>query len=424
MHCTPARMTIGELMIERNAVNDSPVYQRESGAWSKEKKQLFLDSLFNRYDVPKVYFHDMRGADPRFKYSVIDGKQRLNCVWEFLNGNVQLADDLVIYEPEGRVPPKGGSSFFDLTQDWQEIFKSRGIDVVLVQNASEEDIEDLFSRLNNGEPLNAAEKRNAMGGAMCDLIREVAQHSFFKEKLRFESNRYSHYEVAAKFLHIESSSSKGSDVFVDLKKKYLDDMVKTRKVMSEVEKKGLLKRVNDALNTCNRLFSKNDVLLNKQAYPPMYYLFAKVMAREYAHAQLFAKLRAFLPAFHAKRQQNLQLDENAQEAKLIEFGRLIQQGTNDLNSLRERVSILRRYFILENPDVEVRDKIRALSLEERYAVWVMAGRKCVNCHCELHSLEEMQADHITQWAHGGETSLSNARSLCESCNLELSRGVS
>lgn len=156
----------------------------------------------------------------------------------------------------------------------------------------------------------------------------------------------------------------------------------------------------------------------------MYYLFIKVMIREYAHEQLFARLKAFLPVFQTKRQQNLQLDENSQEPKLIEFGRLIQQGTNDLNSLKERVSILRRYFILENPDVSVRDKIRTLSLEERYVVWVLAGRKCVNCNCELHSLEEMQADHITQWAHGGETKLSNARSLCESCNQELSRGVS
>lgn len=424
MHCTPARMTIGELMIERNAVNDCPVYQRESGAWSKEKKQLFLDSLFNRYDVPKVYFHDLRGTDPRFKYSVIDGKQRLNCIWEFLNGNVHLADDLVIYEPEGRVPPKKGANFLELTPDWQEIFKSRGIDVVLVQNATEEDIEDLFSRLNNGEPLNAAEKRNAMGGDMCELIRDATQHSFFKEKLRFASNRYSYLEVAAKFLHIESSASKGGDVFVDLKKKYLDDMVRTRKQMSEAEKKGLMKRVTDTLNSLNRLFSNNDPLLNKQAYPPMYYLFIKVMIREYAHEQLFARLKAFLPVFQTKRQQNLQLDENSQEPKLIEFGRLIQQGTNDLNSLKERVSILRRYFILENPDVSVRDKIRTLSLEERYVVWVLAGRKCVNCNCELHSLEEMQADHITQWAHGGETKLSNARSLCESCNQELSRGVS
>jgi len=417
-------MTIGELMIERNAVNDAPPYQRESGAWSTEKKQLFLDSLFNRYDVPKVYFHDLRGTDPRYKYAVIDGKQRLNCIWEFLNGNIRLPEGFEVYELEGRTKPKSEANFQELAADWQEIFKSRGIDVVLVQNASEEDIEDLFSRLNNGEPLNAAEKRNAMGGGMNEIIKDIAKHAFFTDKLRFASIRYSHYEVAAKFLHIESSVLKGADIFVDLKKKYLDEMVRSRKTVSEAEKKGLLKRVSDTLNTVNRLFSTKDPLLNKQAYPPMYYLFVKVMVREYAHEQLFARLKAFLPAFHARRQQNLQLDENTQEAKLIEFGRLIQQGTNDLNSLKERVSILRRYFILDNPDVSVRDKSRALSTEERYAVWIMAGKKCVNCSCELHTVDDMQADHITQWAHGGETKLSNARSLCESCNQELSRGVS
>jgi len=416
-------MTIGELMIERNAINDAPPYQRESGAWSTEKKQLFLDSLFNRYDVPKVYFHDLRGSDPRYKYAVIDGRQRLNCIWEFLNGNVRLSDGFEVFELEGRAKPKTEAIFQELAPDWQEIFKGRGIDIVLVQNATEEDIEDLFSRLNNGEPLNAAEKRNAMGGGVNEIIRDIAKHPFFTEKLRFQSLRYSHLEVAAKFLHIESSALNGADMFVDLKKKYLDEMVRSRRAITAAEKKGLLKRVTETLNSVNRLFSSKDPLLNKQAYPPMYYLFTKLMVREYAHEQLFARLKAFLPEFQARRQQNLQLDENTQEPRLIEFGRLIQQGTNDLNSLKERVSILRRYFLLENPDVSVRDKSRTLSSEERYAVWIMAGKRCVICGKNLTTIDEMQADHVTQWAHGGETKLSNARSLCESCNLEISKGV-
>ena len=34
-----------------------PLYQRQSEVWGEEKRQLFIDSLLNGFDVPKLYFH-------------------------------------------------------------------------------------------------------------------------------------------------------------------------------------------------------------------------------------------------------------------------------------------------------------------------------------------------------------------------------
>ncbi len=70
-------MTIGKFLVEKNVIDESPDYQRESGVWSTEKKQLFLDSLFNEFDVPKFYFHDLTGGKGRYDYAIIDGKKRL-----------------------------------------------------------------------------------------------------------------------------------------------------------------------------------------------------------------------------------------------------------------------------------------------------------------------------------------------------------
>lgn len=406
------------MMVERNVINESPIYQRESGAWSTDKKQLFLDSLFNNYDIPKIYFHDLRGIDSRYDYAVIDGKQRLNAIWIFLNDQLSLGEDFSVSDCKGRTPPQPGTTFSKLDQAWQELFKSRTLDVVLVQNANEDDIEELFSRLNNGEPLNAAEKRNAMGGAMCALIRKVAQHKFFAEKVRFPNSRSAYFEVAAKLLLIEAAVIAGGDMFVSLQKRYLDDLVRTRRDMSDRDHNTLYNRVDETLQKLSRIFLDSDPLLGKQAYLPMYYLFAKVITRDYAHAELFASLKAFLPSFQALRQKNLEADESECDPTLIEFGRLIQQGTNKMNSLRERVEILRRYFLLQYCDTKVKDPVRSFNTEERYAVWVIGGKRCAICKCDLATLDEMQSDHKTQWAHGGETTIKNARALCESCNQE------
>lgn len=185
MHCVSEKFTVGSFLIEKNVVNDSPPYQRESGVWSEEKQQLFLDSLFNGYDIPKLYLHDLRGKDPRFKFAVIDGKQRLHAIWKFLDNETSLAADFTMSDPEGRVPPPAGSKYGTLSADWRETFKAKPLDVVLVQNADEDDIEELFSRLNNGEPLTAAEKRNAMGGDMCQLVRDISKEKFFTENCVF-----------------------------------------------------------------------------------------------------------------------------------------------------------------------------------------------------------------------------------------------
>ena len=423
MHCNSKPFTIGTFLVERNVINDSPEYQRESGVWSDEKQQLFLDSLFNGFDVPKLYLHDLRGSKGRYKYAVIDGKQRLHSIWNFLDGVVGLADDFTITDPEGRKPPSGGAKFGSLSPEWSEIFKSKTLDVVLVENADEEDIEELFSRLNNGEPLTAAEKRNALGGDMCKLIRETASMPFFKNKVRFLNKRYQHYEVAAKFLLIEKSESDGTGPFCDLKKKFLDQLVNNNKPMTKALSEGLKNRVSKHLRTMSRVFHRADPLLQKQAYAPLYYLFIKVMNNEYASKTLFTDLHSFLENFHVKRTKNLEKREEERDSNLIEFGRLMQQGTNDLNSLKERVSILRKYFLQEHPDIQLRDRKRDFSEEERFTIFVLSGKMCAKCGTPFKDISEMHADHSDQWAHGGETTLRNCRALCEQCNKSIAERV-
>lgn len=416
MHCIDQQFPISKLWVTRNSINESPEYQRESAVWSRDKQQLFIDSIINKFDVPKLYFHDLRGSKGLHDFAVVDGKQRLHAIYEFMSGKLKLADDFKLYNSgDHDSAPKGGIYFSEMDEIWREEFKGTALSVVLIQNANDDDIEELFSRLNNGEPLNAAEKRNAMGGDMCRLIPEVAKNKFFSDYLKIKNSRYQHYEIAAKFIHLENTSQSGGGIFADLKKRFLDDMVSKNKKLDTATKSGLLKRVNDQLANLSKVFSKKDPLLAKQAYPPLYYIFVKRMVAEYGDPSLFTKIRSFLENFQADRALNLEKPEEDRDNALIEFGRLMQQGTNDLNSLRDRISILTRYFLLSYPDVILKDSKRLFNDEERLAIWILGGKKCAKCGKNV-DLDEMHADHQTQWAFGGETSLKNGRCLCISCN--------
>ena len=80
MHCITDHMTVSTFLVERNVIDESPPYQRQGAIWSTEKRQLFVDSILNNFDVPKIYLHDLRGHDPVVKFAVIDGKQRLDAI--------------------------------------------------------------------------------------------------------------------------------------------------------------------------------------------------------------------------------------------------------------------------------------------------------------------------------------------------------
>jgi len=423
MLCHTEPLTIGKLLVKRNAYNISPVYQRESGVWSQNRKQLFIDSLLNQYDVPKFYLHDLRGIDNRYDFAVVDGKQRLTAIWDFLDSRFPLAPDFDISHPEEADPPAGGKTFAEFTPTWAEIFKAISLDAVLIQEAEEEDIEEIFSRLNNGEPLNAAEKRNALGGKMNELIRAAADNKFFHEKLAFTNKRSSYLEIAGKFVLTEYTALQGAERYTDLKKKNLDAMVLNHKQMDPVYAERLQKRVEEGLSRMCSVFSANDSLLDRPTYAPLYYLFVRSVYAQYGHELLHGKLHRFLEDFRVMRRQNLKKDEDERDATLLEFDRLMQQGTMARDSLRTRTGILTRYFLQENPDVRFLDPKRAFTDEERFAMWILAEKRCEECHIALDDLSQMDADHELQHAFGGATGLENARCLCSTCNLKLAERI-
>jgi len=420
MDCVTKPMTIGQLWVTMRRIDVDPAYQRESGVWSTDKKQLFLDSLLNGYDVPKIYFHDHSSAQTPILYSVIDGKQRLSAIWDFMSAKVDLANDFTFQQSGNSIAdgttPESGQSYQSFSEALKEYFRPISIDVVLVMNADEDDIEDLFSRLNNGEPLNAAEKRNAMGGDMTQLIRDTAKLPLFERKLRFTNRRYSHYEVAAKLIRLELTDIAGQGLFCDLKKKYLDAMVRQNRSMPRTHYDKLFARLKTNTSQFAKIFEDNDVLLDKQSYPQIYYVWYKSLVELYANSNLHILCREFLHRFHRLRTDNLAKVEEDRDPLLIEYGRLMQQGTNDINSMVERSRILTRYFLLDNPQVKLLDPRRVFTEEERHVIWLKSNRRCSICGQHLSSIDEMEADHVEAWSKGGETTLANAQALCISCN--------
>ena len=330
---------------ERERIQTNPDYQRMGEIWNLEKRQLLIDSILNDFDIPKLYFHEFPDLKElpdgkKIKYAIIDGRQRLEAIWAFIDGKFALSEYFVFFEDPG-VKAKN-LTYSDLANKYPELktrIDSHTLPIITVATEDLELIEEMFSRLNEAVPLNAAEKRNAMGGEMAKVIRDVSNHYFFKFNIPFSNKRYQHREMSAKLLLLSDLKTIG-----DTKKAYLDNMVKTYKDKKWVEKaRELGKDVKQVLDHLSNVFVEKDPLLKTQAMTVIYYL----VMRDAIHEGWFNHIsrKVFLDFEGARSENRKKAEEDITKAnyELIEFDRMHLQGSNDAVSIRERLKTLKGF---------------------------------------------------------------------------------
>lgn len=341
---------------EREMVEVNPIYQRKGGIWSLEKKQLLIDSIINDFDIPKIYFRyykTLKTIDQReILYSIIDGRQRMEAIWEFIDNKFPLSEDFDYFKD-----PKihlGNLLYKDIAKKYPKVkieLDSFTLPIVLVEAEGIDLIEDMFLRLNEAVPLNAAEKRNAIGGPMARMIHEITEHTFFTDKIKFPNTRYQHKEMSAKLLFLQDTIVRAKKV-IDTKKVYLDNFVKLYKLDANMNPSKLGNDVKLVLNEMNNIFENKDVLLGAQSYVPIYFLLFR-SAMEDGRLSNITREKIF--EFKSKVKENRQVAEkNISKAdfELLEFDRLSIQGTNDANSIKERLRIISKFFSIGNLKLE------------------------------------------------------------------------
>tara|TARA_Y100001968_G_C19450994_1_gene768592 strand:+ start:951 stop:2030 length:1080 start_codon:yes stop_codon:yes gene_type:complete len=339
--------TIMYLYAERDEIQLDPPYQRMGGVWTKEKKQLLIDSILNDYDIPKIYFHAFDRSvvsTTGFEYAVIDGRQRLEAIWDFVDGEFSLAVDFD-YQKDTSIK-LAGLSYDDISQHYPRIkiqFDSFTLPVVLVETDDDDLIEDMFSRLNEAVPLNAAEKRNSIGGDFVAAVRKISEHRLFESCVAFTNKRYQYREVSARLLLIEDSLSNHNRL-VDTKKVYLDALARKYAKNNLQIVRALEADVFAVINEMSTVFTKQDPLLRAQGNMAILYLVFR-LAVNMAETHLITRRKLLDFNISLKKNRDLAASDYEKASyELLEYDRLSQQGTNDASNIKERVFVLATYL--------------------------------------------------------------------------------
>jgi hypothetical protein len=162
--------TLSEL-VTSSEINLQPSYQRRS-RWNDVQKSKLIESFLLNVPVPPIFLNE----DKYGEYSVIDGKQRLISINEFLRGRLILKG-LEIFSDIN------GESFDSLPSRLQTVFKTRPtLRAIIILRQSDDDIKfEVFQRLNTGGvALNPQEIRNSTyPGPLNDLILELSENKKF-----------------------------------------------------------------------------------------------------------------------------------------------------------------------------------------------------------------------------------------------------
>ncbi len=181
----------------RARIDPKPAYQR-GPVWSQNHQQLFIDSVLRGFDIPKFYLR--RVNEGPYDWEVIDGQQRLRAIWGFLRNEYPVSDDSDPVEKHGIA----GKNFEDLQDQLVDSFLAYELAIVTVEEADDQEVEDMFLRLQNGMPLSSAEKRNAISGSIRNFVHGLAENNrLMTDSVAFANSRYSHDEVIAQMVLIE-----------------------------------------------------------------------------------------------------------------------------------------------------------------------------------------------------------------------------
>ena len=215
MHFINKPWTIQKIVEQRATIDEKPPYQR-GPVWGLSQQQLLIDSIINRFDIPKIYLRHMNGAS-MFDYEVADGKQRLRAIWEFVAGEYALA----IVQRQDK--SWHGKTFDDLKSNQKRHILSYKLIVATVHSATNDDVRELFARLQNGERLTPPELRNSIASALGDVVRAMAlTHPVFAGS-PFPTARYKRDDLLAHVFALEHYSGTCDLKAPDLAKMYKDN---------------------------------------------------------------------------------------------------------------------------------------------------------------------------------------------------------
>lgn len=161
---------IKRLVENRKELIIDPDFQR-GNVWAKKQGSELVESILMGIPIPVMYLFEMKDG----KKQVVDGRQRITAILDFLNDKLVLKDLKIL-------PSYNNCKFSDLDMKMQGLFEDSQMYFYIIQPPTPERVKyDIFDRVNRGGTrLTNQEMRNALyRGKSTRLISELSKSEEF-----------------------------------------------------------------------------------------------------------------------------------------------------------------------------------------------------------------------------------------------------
>ena len=175
---------------------DCPI-QRRYGMWDDYKKSLLPHSMLIGFVIPPLYFtKENKGTRdkknrPVSNYSCIDGQHRLRSLFDFINDEYTLHPETPEVEIDGETYEIAGLKFSELPEEIQQMINGYVFTNYNLEECTDEEIEEMFFRLNNGSGLSKTQIANVkLGMNLAKFVKEILVGKFFEDVCHFTPAQY------------------------------------------------------------------------------------------------------------------------------------------------------------------------------------------------------------------------------------------
>lgn len=443
MKATLENKTVKDLVDLRKAklLIANPEYQR-GVVWSDIQRKKLIDSIMRGYPLPIIYLHHIKREVAGIKqegFEIIDGQQRITSISDYVEGGFALFDPIKDMD-KARFPaflrdqpcPWASKYFDELDEALRNELLNTPLQVALIETNEDNEVRDLFIRLQAGSALNAQETRDALPGAFTEFILklggkpEIAKypgHEFFPKVMKSKPRT-----DRGKTRQLASQMCLTLLRFRDFPDQNLPD------INSQALTEFYHNRLDFDLNGVDAIFIKEifdellDLLGDGKRKP--------LRAHEAIHASI---LIAFLKKYYVSNWRDTfaqafdefvsRLDDAKKSSEASEYYHYwTQYGQwTRVSSDKGEYITRRNTFYLEEMrrllgELTLKDSKRVFDPLERNILYNKQSKKCAVCNGVV-KWEDIEIHHVTPHSEGGTTSVINAAMVHKDCHPRSAEDV-
>ncbi|WP_329121029.1 DUF262 domain-containing protein [Streptomyces sp. NBC_01353] len=316
-------------VFKRRGRYDIPDWQRDE-VWTPQQKQLLIDSILSGWKLPKFYFAKT-SSDPD-EFDVVDGQQRLATIWEFFENKLRLSDE--------SFKRFGGYTYSELPDALTDSFDDFTIQYDEITEATDDDIQEFFQRLQAGKSLTSAERLNSVNSNLTRFARKLSTHRFFKEKVVTSNTRKAYFDMALKAAAVEIEG-----LGIGLRYDELKALSDSQNGFSENSLTAT--RLVNTLDYLDEAFpEKSPFLRNRSTIQSIITLAANIVQTGKS-AGTESRLHAFVEDFAVQLARQNELGIKATDTSYLDYQRTL--SANVKSGAKDRHEILLRKLLISDP---------------------------------------------------------------------------